>query len=84
MYEDLINRMRELQALAEHCDEHSCDECENRGLCNKYNNKTLSETYKEAINAIEALAGYIQQIEIAYPACGVSLLANTIEKEKEQ
>ncbi len=55
MHEDLIKRLRELQALAEHCDEQSCDECKNIKLCDKYDNKTLSRTYKEAVDAIEGM-----------------------------
>ena len=56
MYEDLIKRLRELQAITEHCNEHSCFECENRELCDKHDNKTLSGTYKEAADAIEELS----------------------------
>ena len=56
MHEDLIKRLRELQAITEHCDEQSCGECENRELCDKHDNKTLSGTYKEAADAIEGLS----------------------------
>jgi len=63
MHEDLIKRLRELQAIAEHCNEQPCDECENRKLCRKHDNKALSETYKEAANAIEKMSAYVQQIE---------------------
>lgn len=55
MYEELIKRVREVQAIAEHCDGKVCDKCENRELCDKYDNKTLSETHKEAADAIEEL-----------------------------
>ena len=55
MYEELVKRLRELQAITKHCDEQSCDECENRKLCDKHDNKTLSGTYKEAADAIEKL-----------------------------
>lgn len=55
MYDEQVKRLRELQAITEHCDEQSCDECENRELCDKYDNKTLSRTYKEAADAIEEL-----------------------------
>lgn len=55
MHEDLIKRLRELQAITEHCDEQSCGECENRELCDKLENKTLSGTYKEAADAIEGM-----------------------------
>lgn len=55
MYEELVKRLRELQAITKHCDEQSCDECENRKLCDKHDNKTLSGTYKEAADAIEEL-----------------------------
>ena len=61
--EDLIKRLRELQAITEHCDEQSCKECENRESCDKYDNKTLGGTYKEAADAIEKLTAYVQQIE---------------------
>ena len=61
MYEDLIKRLRELQAITEHCDEHSCFECENRELCDKHDNKTVSGTYKEAADAIENL-DYIEEM----------------------
>ena len=54
--EKLIKQLRELQALTEHCDEQLCYECKNRELCDKYNNKTLNETYKEAADAIEQLS----------------------------
>ena len=63
MHEDLIKRLRELQAITEHCSEHSCFECENRELCEKYDNKTLSGTYKEAADAIEDLIIYVRQLE---------------------
>lgn len=63
MHEDLIKRLRELQAITEHCNGQSCFECENRELCDKYDNKTLSGTYKEAADAIEELTAYVQQIE---------------------
>ena len=63
MHEDLIKRLRELQAITEHCDEQSCYECENRELCDKHDNKTLSGTYKEAADAIEDLTAYVRQIE---------------------
>ena len=55
MYDELVKRLRELQTITEHCDEQSCDECENRELCDKHDNKTLSGTYKEAADAIEEL-----------------------------
>ena len=55
MYEDLIKLLRELQAMMEHCEEQSCLECKNRELCDKYDNKALSETYKEAAEAIEEM-----------------------------
>ena len=63
MCEDLIKRLRELQAITEHCDEQSCVECENRELCDKHDNKTLSGTYKEAADAIEDLTTYARQLE---------------------
>ena len=63
MHEDLIKRLRELQAITEHCSEHSCFECENRELCDEHDNKTLSGTYKEAADVIEELTVYVQQIE---------------------
>ena len=63
MYEELVKRLRELQAITKHCDEQSCDECENRKLCDKHDNKTLSGTYKEAADAIEELSSYVRQIE---------------------
>ena len=53
--DELVKRLRELQTITEHCDEQSCDECENRELCDKHDNKTLSGTYKEAADAIEGL-----------------------------
>ena len=56
MYDELVKRLRELQAITEHCDEQSCDECENRELCDKHDNKSLSGTYKEAADAIEDLS----------------------------
>ena len=55
MYDELVKRLRELQTITEHCDEQSCDECENRELCDKHDNKTLSGTYKEAADAVEEL-----------------------------
>ena len=55
MYDELVKQLRELQAITEHCGEQSCDECENRELCDKHDNKTLSGTYKEAADAIEEL-----------------------------
>lgn len=63
MHEDLIKRLRELQAITEHCDERSCVECENRELCDKHDNKTLSGTYKEAADVIEELTAYVRQID---------------------
>ena len=57
MYDELVKRLRELQILTEHCDEQSCLECKNRKLCDKYDNKTVNRTYKEAANAIEELCG---------------------------
>ncbi len=65
MYEELINRLRELQVLTEHCDEQLCFDCENRELCDKHDNKTLSGTYKEAADAIEEL----QQTVDHYKGC---------------
>lgn len=56
MYEGIVKRLKELQAITEHCAEQSCDECENRELCDKYDNKTLSGTYKEAADAVEELS----------------------------
>ncbi len=56
--DELVKRLRELQAITEHCDEQSCDECENRELCDKHDNKTLSGTYKEAADAIEELMAF--------------------------
>lgn len=56
MYDELVKRLRELQAITERCDEQSCAECENRELCNKHDNKTLSGTYKDAADAIEELS----------------------------
>lgn len=55
MHDELVKRLRELQTITEHCDEQSCDECENRELCDKHDNKTLSGTYNEAADAIEEL-----------------------------
>ena len=56
MYEELVKRLRELQVITEHCYEQSCYECANKELCDKYDNKTLSGTYKEAADAIEELS----------------------------
>ena len=56
MIVELIKRLRELQAITEHCGEQLCFECENRDLCDKHDNKTLSGTYKEAADAIEELS----------------------------
>ncbi len=55
MYEESVKRLRELQVITEHCSEQSCSECSHRELCDKYDNKTLSGTYKEAADAIEEL-----------------------------
>ena len=63
MHEDLIKQLRELQAITEHCDERSCYECENRELCDKHDNKTLSGTYKEAADVIEKLTTYVRWID---------------------
>lgn len=69
MHEDLIKRLRELQAITEHCDEHSCFECENKELCYKHDNKTLSGTYKEAADAIETLyAAYTESFSVIVKA----------------
>ena len=56
MYDELVKRLRDLQAITEHCGWQSCDECENRELCDKHDNKTLSGTYKEAADVIEQLS----------------------------
>lgn len=55
MFDEIVKRLRELQVITEHCAEQSCDECENIKLCDKYDNKTLSGTYKEAADVIEEL-----------------------------
>ena len=56
MYDELVKRLRDLQSITEHCGEQSCGECEIRELCDKYDNKTLNGTYKEAADAIEELS----------------------------
>ena len=66
MYDELVKRLRELQILTEHCDEQSCLECKNRELCDKYDNKTLSGTYKEAADAIEELRGALLLMVLQY------------------
>ena len=63
MYDELVKRLRELQAITEHCGEQSCDECENRELCDKHDNKTLSGTYKEVADAIEKLQKAVLRLE---------------------
>ena len=68
MYEELVKRLRELQILTEHCDEQSCLECKNRKLCDKYDNKTVNRTYKEAADAIEATSNAYQMMAEAYEA----------------
>ena len=68
MYEELVKRLKELQAITEHCAEQSCDECENRELCDKHDNKTLSGTYKEAADAIENTSKAYQMMAEAYEA----------------
>jgi len=54
--DELVNGLRELQQITANCDDHSCFDCENRDLCDKHDNKTLSETYKQAADAIEELS----------------------------
>ena len=56
MYDELVKGLRELQHITEHCSENWCAECENKELCDKYDNKTANRTYKEAANAIEELS----------------------------
>ena len=73
MYDELVKRLRELQTITEHCDEQSCDECENRELCDKHDNKTLSGTYKEAADAIEELARRNAQFMYTPPPAWVSV-----------
>ena len=65
MYDELVKRMREFQAITEHCDGHSCDECENRELCDKYDKKTLSGTCKEAADALEELSREVERLRKA-------------------
>lgn len=75
MHDELVKRLRELQAITEHCGEQSCGECENRELCDKYDNKTLSGTYKEAADAIEELNKQIENGHKAYKAVYHNLAA---------
>lgn len=69
MYDELIKRLRELQALTERCDEQSCFECKNRELCYKHDNTTLSKTYKQAADAIEELSKLADAIPHVCECC---------------
>lgn len=71
MYNELIKRLRELQSITEHCGEQPCSECENRELCDTHDNKTLSETYKEVVDAIEELSK--QEADMSHNMATLSL-----------
>ena len=55
MYEELKKQLKELGLIAEFCGEQRCFECKNKDLCDKYENKMLSDVYKNAARAIERL-----------------------------
>ena len=55
MYEELKKQLKELGLITEFCGEQRCFECKNEDLCDKYENKMLSDVYKNAARAIERL-----------------------------
>ena len=55
MYEELKKQLKELGLITEFCGEQRCFECKNKDLCDKYENKMLSDVYKNAARAIERL-----------------------------